>query len=111
MLDEKKEESYRFIFLVESLKEIIYFFKIEDDFIFVKSGIYLYGKIDNYINISVLKEERSKVFCNDVFFSDDSFELDFLELDLVFSEFKYELRGYKLNKVIIIIDIINDIVD
>lgn len=80
--DKKEEESYRFIFLVESLKEMEkeLFFEIEEFVFFVK--------IDNYINIGVLKEERIKVFCNDVFFSDDSFELDFLELDLGISLLK-----------------------
>lgn len=109
--DEKKEESYRFTSPVESSKETKYFFKTEDDFISAKSGIYSHGKTDNHINISVLKEERSKVFCNDVSFSDDSFELDSSELDSAFSESKHELRGHKSKKVTTITDTINDIVD
>lgn len=75
--------------MVDSLKEMEeLFFEIEEFFFFVKSGIYLYGKIDNYFNIGVLELERSKVFCNDVFLSDDSFEVDFLELDLGISLLK-----------------------
>lgn len=87
LLDEEKEEDYyELIFLVEFLEEIELFFEIEGKDFSIKSGIYLNGK--NRLELE--EERRRKVFCNFFFFSDGSFDLGFLELDLVLSFLKYE---------------------
>lgn len=110
--DKKEEEIYRFTFPVESSKETEESsFETEEFFFSAKSGIYSHGKNDNHFNIGVLESERSKVFCNDVSLSDDSFEVDSSELDSGISLSKQDLGGHRSNEVTTKTDTINEIVD
>nr|XP_034334600.1 baculoviral IAP repeat-containing protein 2-like [Crassostrea gigas]XP_034334602.1 baculoviral IAP repeat-containing protein 2-like [Crassostrea gigas]XP_034334603.1 baculoviral IAP repeat-containing protein 2-like [Crassostrea gigas]XP_034334604.1 baculoviral IAP repeat-containing protein 2-like [Crassostrea gigas]XP_034334605.1 baculoviral IAP repeat-containing protein 2-like [Crassostrea gigas] len=120
--EEKEEDHYESIFLVELPEETELSFETEGKYFSIKSGIYSNGK--NRLELE--EERRRKVFCNSFPPSDGSFDLGSSELDSALSSLKHEnwndnlpvssqvkkwdlLHGYN-RQIDNQIDIINDIV-